>query len=166
MRKTIIPAVAVLAIATFAMLATLSAGAAAQERSLRFEKTVDYQLGKLIPLNATVGPVRVAKVELSQPAGGSMKESIMGRVRGGGGDSAETHATVRASFDSENPDEEEWVVTYTLDLLDSKGKLIDRIVGSQGLEGEAKVVNVDGSTLRYVLPFIDKVKIRLEARYD
>jgi len=158
MRKTIFPAVAVLAIATLAV-------ASAQERSLRFEKTVDYQLGKLIPLNATVGPVRVAKVELSQPEGGSMKDSILGKVRGGGG-SAETHATVRAAFDSENPDEEEWVVTYTLDLLDRKGKLIDRIAGSEGLEGEAKVVNVDGSTLRYVLPFIDKVKIRLEARYD
>ena len=163
MRKATFPAVAVLAIAT---LAILSAAASAQERSLRFEKTVDYQLGKLIPLNATVGPVRVAKVELSQPEGGSMKESIMGKVRGGGGASAETHATIRASFDSENPEEDEWVVTYTLDLLDSKGKLIDRIAGSEGLEGEAKVVNIDGSTLRYVLPFIDRVKIRLEARYD
>ncbi|HET9227193.1 MAG TPA: hypothetical protein VFR31_11030 [Thermoanaerobaculia bacterium] len=157
MRRTFIFAIA------FAAVASMSS---AQERSLRFEKTVDYQLGKLIELNAAVGPVKVAKVELSQPEDGSMKDSIVGRIRGGGGGSTETHATIRASFDSENPEEDEWVVTYTLDLLDSNGKLIDRIVGSEGLEGEAKVVDVDHSTLRYVLPFIDKVKIRLEARYD
>lgn len=152
-------------VALSAILA-VTVASAQESRSLRFEKTVDYQLGKLIDLNATVGPVRVAKVELSQPEGGSVKDSIMGRMRGGGGGSAETHATIRASFDSENPEEDEWVVTYTLDLLDGKGRLIDRVVKSEGLEGEAKVVEVDHSTLKYVLPFIDKVKIRLEARYD
>lgn len=153
---------------TVALLAALAvtAASAQESRSLRFEKTVDYQLGKLIDLNTTVGPVRIAKLELSQPEGGSVKDSIMGRMRGGGGGSPETHATIRASFDSENPEEDEWVVTYTLDFLDAKGKLIDRVVKSQGLEGEAKVVEVDHSTLKYVLPFIDKVKIRLEARYD
>jgi hypothetical protein len=161
--RNIATAVALLAIATLVS----TAPASAQERSLRFEKTVDWQLGKLIELNATVGPVRVGKVEFAQPEGGSVKDSIVGRIRGGGsGGSSETQATVRASFDSENPEEDEWVVTYTLDLLDSKGKLIDRIVKSEGLEGEAKVVQIDHSTLKYVLPFIDKVKIRLEARFD
>ena len=157
MRKALILAAALMAVASMS---------SAQERSLRFEKTVDYELGKLIDLNATVGPVRVSKVELSQPEGGSVKDSIVGRIRGGGGRSSETQATIRAGFDTENPEEDEWVVTYTLDLLDSKGKLIDRIVKSQGLEGEAKVVDIDHSTLKYVLPFVDKVKIRLEARYD
>lgn len=156
MRKTLILSIALLAVASIS---------SAQERSLRFEKTVDYKLGKLIELNATVGPVRISKVELSQPEGGSVKESIVGRIRGGSG-SSETQATIRAGFDCENPEEDEWVVTYTLDLLDSRGKLIDRIVQSEGLEGEAKVVNVDHSILKYVLPFVDKVKIRLEARYD
>lgn len=156
----------ILAFAALLSLMTVTSPASAQERSLRFEKTVDWQVGKLIELNATVGPVRVAKVELSQPDGGSVKDSIVGRIRGGGGGSSETQATIRASFDSENPEEDEWVVTYTLDLLDSKGKLIDRVVGSEGLEGEAKVVQIDHSTLKYVLPFIDKVRIRLEARFD
>lgn len=157
MRKSLILALAFMAVASIS---------SAQERSLRFEKTVDYELGKLIDLNATVGPVRVSKVELSQPEGGSVKDSIVGRIRGGGGGSSETQATIRAGFDTENPEEDEWVVTYTLDLLDSKGKLIDRVVKSEGLEGEAKVVNVDHAILKYVLPFVDKVKIRLEARYD
>lgn len=164
MRK-IVMAVALGVIATFLFSVFSVLPASAQERSLRFEKTVDWQLGKLIPLNATVGPVKVAKVELAQPEGGSMKDTIVGRIRGEGG-SPETRALIRASFDSENPEDEEWVVTYTLDLLDSKGKLIDRIEGSEGLEGEAEVVKVEGSTLKYVLPFISKVKIRLEARFD
>lgn len=161
MRNTFILAVALLAVASISGVQAQS-----QERSLRFEKTVDYELGKLIDLNATVGPVRVSKVELSQPEGGSVKDSIVGRFRGGGGGSSETQATIRAGFDTENPEEDEWVVTYTLDLLDSKGKLIDRVVKSEGLEGEAKVVNVNHAILKYVLPFVDKVKIRLEARYD
>jgi hypothetical protein len=156
MRKTFILAIALMAVASMS---------SAQERSLRFEKTVDYQLGKLIALNATVGPVRISKVEFSQPEGGSVKDSIVGRIKGGGG-SSETQGMIRAGFDSENPEEDEWVVTYTLDLLDGKGRLIDRIVKSEGLEGEAKVVNVDHTTLKYVLPFVDKVKIRLEAKYD
>lgn len=162
--RNIATAAALLATATLLSLITTASPASAQERSLRFEKTVDWQLGKLINLNATVGPVKVAKVEFAQPEGGSVKDSIVGRIRGGG--SSETQATVRASFDSENPEEDEWVVTYTLDLLDSKGRLIDRIVKSEGLEGEAEVVQIDHSTLKYVLPFISKVKIRLEARFD
>src|ERR671921_295789 len=102
-----------LAIATLLSLISMTSPASAQERSLRFEKTVDWKLGKLIELNATVGPVRVAKVEFAQPEGGSVKDSIVGRIRGGGGGSSETQATIRAGFDSENPEEDEWVVTYT-----------------------------------------------------
>lgn len=150
----------------FALLvlsAALAPAAAQEARSLRFEKTIKYQTGKLIDLNATVGPVRIAKLELSQPGGGS--GSIMGRIRGGGGPS-ETESTIRASFDAENPEEDEWVVTFTLDFLDSKGKLIDRAVGKEGLEGEAKVVEIDHAILTYVLPMIDRVEVKLEARLD
>ena len=150
----------------FALLvvaAALAPAEAQQGRSLRFEKTIKYQTGKLVDLNATVGPVRVAQVEFSQPSGGS--GSIMGRIRGGGG-SSETQSTIRASFDAENPEEDEWVVTFTLDFLDSRGRLIDRVVGKEGLEGESKVVNVDHSILTYVIPMIDRVEVKLEARLD
>jgi hypothetical protein len=136
---------------------------APEPRSQRFEKTVRYQTDKLIDLNATVGRVRVAKVEFSQPSGGS--GSIVDRLRSGGG-SSETHSTLRAAFDAENPEEDEWVVTFTLDFLDSKGRLIDRAVGKEGLEGEAQVIKVDHQILTYVLPMIDRVEIKLEARLD
>jgi len=143
--------------------AALLAPAAAEEgRSLRFEKTVSYKTGKLIDLNATVGPVRIAKVEFSQPSGSS--GSIVDRIRGGG--SSETQSMIRASFDAENPEEDEWVVTFTLDFLDSRGRLIDRAAGKEGLEGESHVVKVDHQILTYVLPMIDRVEVKLEARLD
>ena len=150
-------------IALLVLVAALAPAGAAEQRSLRFEKTVEYKTGKLIDLNATVGPVRIAQVELSQPRGGG--GSIVDRVLSGGG-SSETQSTIRASFDAENPEEDEWVVTFTLDFLDSKGNLIDRAVGKEGLEGESMVVKVDHQILTYVLPMIDRVVVKLEARLD
>lgn len=159
MRKRMISGLFALLVVT----AALAPAGAQEARSLRFEKTIKYQTGKLIDLNATVGPVRIAKVELSQPASGGAG-SVIDRIRGGG--SPETHSTIRAGFDAENPEEDEWVVTFTLDFLDSRGRLIDRVVGKEGLEGEARVVNVNHSILTYVIPMIDRVEVKLEARLD
>jgi hypothetical protein len=148
-----------------ALVVLLCAGAvAAQERSLRFEKTVDWQLGKPIVLNATVGPVRIASVEFrkGEPGGGGPGGAILGKLRG----ASETQATVTAAFDTENPSADEWVVTYTVDFLDAKGKLIDRASGKEQFEGEADVYRLDHAILEYVLPFVDRVKVRLEAKYD
>ena len=159
MRKTSISGLFALLVLT----AALAPAGAEEPRSLRFERTVSYRTDKLIDLGATVGPVRVAKVEFSQASGSS--SSIVDRIRSAGGPS-ETESILRATFDAENPVEDEWVVTFTLDFLDSQGKLIDRAVGHEGLEGEAKVVKVDHAILTYVLPMIDKVVIRMEARLD
>jgi hypothetical protein len=132
------------------------------EGSLRFEKTVPFDTGKLLDLGATVGPVRIGKVEFSdQGKGGG---SIASRIRGGG--SSDTQTTLRATFDGENPKEDEWVVTFTLEFLDRDGKLIDRATGREGFEGEAKTARVDHAILEYVVPLIDRVRIKLEARFD
>ncbi len=142
------------------LAALAAAGAAAQESgSLRFERTVDWRLDKRIPLDATVGPVRVASVEFARGGGGG---GFVGRLRG----PSETEVGLRASFDTENPSPEEWVVTYTIDFLDAKGKLIDRASGKKGFEGEAGTFRLEHAILEYVVPMIDKVKVRLEARLD
>ncbi len=134
----------------------------AQEGSLRFEKTVPWSTGKLIDLNTTVGPVRIGKVEFSnQGKGGG---SISDRFRGGG--ASDTETILMATFDGENPKEDEWVVTFTLEFLDAKGRLIDRATGKEGFEGEAKTAKVSHAILGYVVPMIDKVRIKLEARLD
>jgi hypothetical protein len=155
--------------ATACLAPLVFAGAAlAQEGSLRFERTVSFERDRLIELGAKVGPVRVANVTIGVGSGGGSGGGIRERIMGGmpgGGDPA-TRTTITASFDTENPSEEEWVVTYTLDFLDANGKLIDRATKKEGFEGEADVLRVDHSTLSYVVPFIAKVKIRLEAKYD
>lgn len=138
------------------------AAGAQQEGSLRFEKTVSWTTGKLLDVGATVGPVRIGKVEFSNEGKGG--GSIASRFRGGGASGTQT--TLRATFDGENPKEDEWVVTFTLELLDKNGKLIDRATGKEGFEGEAKTVRIDHPILEYVVPLIDKVRIKLEARFD
>jgi hypothetical protein len=140
----------------------LAAAASAQEGGLRFEKTVPWQTGKLIDLNAVVGPVRIGKVEFSNEGKGG--GSIASRIRGGA--SSDTQTVLRATFDGENPKEDEWVVTFTLELLDGKGRLIDRGSGKESFEGEAKNARVDHAILDYVVPMIAKVRIKLEARLD
>lgn len=143
-------------------LALGAVAAGAQERGdLRFEKTVDFQLDRLVELGALVGPVKVRSIELTRGGSGG---GVMGRLRGGS--ASETQTGLTAAFDTENPSEDEWVVTYTLEFLDSKGKLIDRVSGKEGFEGEADVYRLNHSILEYVVPMIDKVKVRLEARYD
>jgi hypothetical protein len=153
------------ALALFALLAVV-APAPAQEGSLRFEKTVPFTRDQLITLGARVGPVRVANVrfDVGGGGGGGIRGTIMSRMPGGG--DPEVSSTVRASFDTENPSEEEWVVTYTLDFLDRDGKLIDRATAKKGFEGEATTYTLEHSTLKYVLPFVSRVMVKLEAKYD
>ena len=137
---------------------------AAEEGSLRFEKTVPFQRDRLIDLGAHVGPVRVSQVQFATSGGGGgMRDNIMARVHGGDSD---TVTTFRASFDSENPKDQEWQVTYTLEFLDANGKLIDRVSRSEDFEGEADVVKVERPILTYVVPMIAKVRIKLEAALD
>jgi hypothetical protein len=137
--------------------------AGAQEGDLRFEKTVPWQTGRLIDFDALVGPVKIGKVELSNQ--GKSGGSIASRFRTGGGPS-DTETLLRASFDGQNPKEDEWVVEFTLEFLDGKGRLIDRAKGQESWEGEAKTAKIDHVILDYVVPMIDKVRIKLEARLD
>lgn len=140
----------------------LAVAAQAQEGSLRFEKTVSWQTGKRITLDTAVGPVRIGKVEFTNEGKGG--GSISSRFRGGAASDAQT--VLRASFDGENAKDEEWVVSFTLEFLDSKGRLIDRATGRESWEGEAKTARLDHAILEYVVPMIDKVRIKLEARLD
>lgn len=149
-------------IGLFLWIGLTGAAGAQEEGSLRFEKTVNWTTGKLIDIGATVGPVRIGKLELSNEGKGG--GSIASRFRGGG--ASDTQTTLRATFDGENPKEDEWVVTFTLEFLDRNGKLIDRATGKEGFEGEAKTARIDHPILEYVVPMIDKVRIKLEAKFD
>jgi hypothetical protein len=168
--KAIRPALAGLALMAI-LAAFLAAPALAAEGdtggSLRFEKTVPFDVGRRLDLGAQVGPVRVSSVQFENLGrGGGGGGSIVGRLRGAAGGPSDTQTTLRASFDSENPRDEEWVVTYTIELLDKKGKLIDRGSRNESFEGEADTVKLDHPILDYVVPMIDRVRVKLEARLD
>ena len=161
MRRTSIAAFAIALLAAVG----LAGAARAAEGSLRFEKTVPFQRDHLINLGAQVGPVKVAQVTFATggSGGGGIGDTIRARVHGGDTD---TLTNLTASFDSENPTDREWVVTYTLELLDANGKLIDRFSRKESFEGEADVVKAERSILTYVVPLIAKVRIKLEAALD
>ena len=89
----------------------------------------------------------------------------MARVRPGAGD-PDVSTTLRAGFDTQNPIDEEWEVTYTVEFLDRDGKVIDRATKKGSVEGEAKIIELEHSTLSYVVPFISRVRIRMSAKID
>jgi len=157
-RKTVVAA-ALLLLAT-------AATARAAEGSLRFEKVVPFEQGKLIELGARVGPVHVEQVQFGLESGGGtsgMIASIKERAHGG---DPETMSMLKVSFDSENPKDQEWEVTYKVDFLDANDKLIDRASTKESFEGEASVVKIERPILTYVVPLIAKVRVRLEASLD
>jgi hypothetical protein len=132
----------------------------AQTKPLRSEKTVDFKSDQLIDLQMSAGPVVVRSVKFTSNA----RESIGSRFRIRSPTATET--MLRAAFDAENSEKDEWNVTFVLEFLDGKGKVIDRVSRSDSWEGEAKVSNIDHPILTYAIPFIERVKISLSAKLD
>jgi hypothetical protein len=143
-----------------------SASVAAQGGgSLSAERTVEYKTAKTIELKAQVGPVKVHSVEFQNLGRGYGQGGFSSKMRGGGTGS-EVTTTIRSHFLVENPDSDEWEVTFVIEYLDKNGKVIDRVTKKSSWEGEAKPFDFDHQLLEYVLPAIDQVKIKLEARKD
>jgi hypothetical protein len=129
-------------------------------RPLRSEKTVHFKTDQVIDLQMAAGPVTIRSVKFSS----NMAQGMSARFKPGG--APDTQTTLRASFDVENPDKDEWVVTFALEYLDSKGKLIDHGSKGSSWEGEAKFFNFDHSILSYAIQFIDQVKISVSGKLD
>jgi hypothetical protein len=145
------------------LAAAPSAGVEAQESGLRAERVVDYEPGKAIPLTVKVGPVSIESVEFSD-RGRAGSGGLGSLVRGAA--PSEMSTTIRAHFLAENATPEEWEVAFTLEFLDDAGKLIDRATKKSTWEGQAKATDLDHPILQYVVPFIEKVRIKMEARLD
>ena len=141
-----------------------SPGALAQDSSLRAERLVDYTTGKTLPVSAKVGPVNIQSVEFTDRGRGSSRSGLAGIVPRGS--VSETSTTIRGHFLVENPAADEWEVTFTLELLDKSGKLIDRAVKKSKWEGEAKPFDFDHVILQYVVPSIAQVRVRFEGRLE
>jgi hypothetical protein len=149
--------------AALVITGALVAGSAAQESSLRAERTIDYKIGKGFDLNAKVGPVRIQTAEFSN-LGRHGRGGIGARMRGGS--DSEVSTTLRTHFLAENPSGDEWEVTFTIEYLDKAGKVIERVTKKSSWEGEAKPYDFDHEILEYVVPMIAQVKIKMEGRLD
>ena len=149
--------------AALVITGALAAGGAAQESSLRAERTVDYKTTKAFDLNAKVGPVRIQSAEFSN-LGKNHRGGIGGRMRGG--TDSEVSTTLRTHFLAENPSGDEWEVTFTIEYLDKAGKVIERQTKKSSWEGEAKPYDLDHEILEYVVPMIAQVRIKMEGRLD
>lgn len=152
-------------VAAFALIgiitvALIEVARAQTTRPLRSEKTIAFKMDQLQDLHLTAGPVTIRSVKFTS----NPHESVGARFRGRS--ATETETTIRASFDAENPEKDEWNVTFVLEFMDSKGKLIDRVSRSSSWEGEAKIFNLDHAILTYAVPLIDQVKIALSAKLD
>lgn len=141
------------------------ASAAAQDSSLRAERTLDYKTGKGAPLEAKVGPVKIDSVEFSNLGRGHARSGIAGKMRPGGS-SSEVSTTIRAHFLAENPSTDEWEVTFTMEFLDKAGKVIERVTKKSSWEGEAKPFDFDHEILEYVVPMIAQIRVKMEGRLD
>jgi hypothetical protein len=150
--------------AALVLTGAIAAAGAAQESSLRAERTVDYRTTKAFTLDAKVGPVRIQSAEFSDLGKNYGRGGIGGKMRGGTDSEAST--TLRTHFLAENPSGDEWEVTFVIEYLDKAGKVIDRVTKKSSWEGEAKPYDLDHSMLEYVVPMIAQVRIKMEGRLD
>jgi hypothetical protein len=150
----------VVSLACAAAVLAMTGGLDAQAE--RFEGKLAFKIDDSQPVNGAVGPVKVSTVKITN----------LGRGYGRGGFGpkmsmpSELSTVIRFAFDVNNPQDTEWEVTFTLELLDKSGKVIDRATKKEGYEGEAKIFNFDHPVLEYVLPMVTDVRITLQGRID
>jgi hypothetical protein len=141
-------------------LLALTGGLGAQAE--RFEGKLTFKMDESQPVNGAVGPVKVTTVKITN----------LGRGYGRGGfgpkmnTPSELSTVIRLAFDVNNPQDVDWEVTFTVELLDKAGKVIDRAAKKEHYEGEAKIFNFDHPILEYVLPMVTEVRVTLQGRLD
>jgi hypothetical protein len=159
LRERLLRCAAILATA-FVMLFSGSSPVDAQAE--RFEGKVPFKMDESQPVNGVVGPVKVTTVKITN----------LGRGYGRGGfgpkmnTPSELTTVLRLAFDVNNPRDDDWEVTFTVEFLDKSGKIIDRAAKKEHYEGEAKIFNFDHPLLEYVLPMVSEVRVTLQGRLD
>jgi hypothetical protein len=157
--ERLLPRAAILA-TVLAILFSGSSRLSAQAE--RFEGRASFKMDESQPLDGVVGPVKVTTLKITN----------LGRGYGRGGfgpkmnTPSELSTVVRLAFDVNNPRDDDWEVTFTLEFLDKSGKVIDRAAKKEHYEGEAKIFNFDHPLLEYVLPMVAEVRVTLQGRLD
>lgn len=144
------------------LMVVMSLGVVAQERTGRFQRTVDFDTPKTVNLDTMVGPVKITTVEFSDLGRGYSGGGFAARMRAGSDSEAST--ALRAKFLIDNPRAEEWELTITLELLDRDGKIIDKLTKKNDYENETATWNIEHPLLEYVMPMVSEVRITIEGR--
>jgi hypothetical protein len=127
----------------------------------RAERTIPYRLDQSTKLDAKIGPVMIDNVKITNMGRGFSHTSFGPK----GMQPSEGSTTLRFAFDINNPGDE-WEITFTLELYDKAGKLIDRFNKKGSWEEKAEIWHIDHPILEYVLPMVSDVKIAMHGRLD
>jgi len=142
-----------------AIAAVLSAPMAAQ--SDRTEQTLPFEVDKAATLTTTAGPVKVTSLRIANLGRGYSRGGLSLRSTN---PPSELSTTLRMTFDVQNPLEQEWEVTFTVEFMDKDGKVIDRATKKEDYEDETAALQMEHPLLEYVLPFISEVRVTVHGR--
>ncbi len=123
--------------------------------STLFETTLDFVLVKKMNLGGRAGEVEVRGVEFGS-------KSVKGGVFGTS--DADLKATITARLECSTEAEKKQKIDITILFLDEAGDVIDRAANNGSLKAESKFIDINHTTLKYVVPLIKKVKITAESK--
>jgi hypothetical protein len=127
----------------------------------RSEQKVAFEVDKTQMLNGVAGPVKVATLKITDLGRGYSRGGLSLRSVS---PPSELSTTLRFALDVSNPTKEEWQVTFTIELLDKSGKVIDRTTKKENYDNESKLLQIEHPLLEYVMPMVTDVKVTLQGR--
>jgi len=145
--------------AILAALALLSMPLAAQDN--RTDQSVPLEFGKAHALTTVAGPVKIKSVTMTNLGRGYARTVLGVRTTL---PPSELSTTVRLVFDVENPVEEDWDVTFTVEFMDKAGKVVDRTSKKENYDDETAKMTFEQPLLEYVIPLISDVRITVIGR--
>jgi hypothetical protein len=131
-----------------------AAGAEAQDGS-KFETTIEFAINEKADLEGAAGEVEMRRVEFASSfAKGGMF---------GSGDQ-ELSSLIVARLECATAAATKQKIDILIEFLDGEGELIDRAKHSGSLKNETKIMEIKHTTLKWVVPRIEQVRITAEAK--
>jgi hypothetical protein len=127
----------------------------------KFDKKVAFEFDKALTLDGVAGPVKISSVKITNLGRGYSRGGISFRSAG---PPSELSTVLRFVFDVNKPTDDEWDVTFTVELLDKSGKVIDRTSKKENYEHEATTLTIEHPLLEYVVPLVSELRITLQGR--
>ena len=146
-------------LSALSLLAMLVTPLAAQEN--RTDQSVPLEFGKPYALTTVAGPVKVKTLTMTNLGRGYAKTVLGVRTTAS---SSDLTTTFRLVLDVENPVEEDWDVTFTVEFMDKAGKVIDRTSKRENYDHETAKMTIEHPLLEYVVPLVSEVRVTVQGR--